>query len=239
MSKEEKLPKSTAFIRDLKSLENRIIVANRSKSSVRSYCRALQRLHDFHKVLPSTLQIDQVIDFLVYLQEDQKLNWRTIKLYVAGLRYYYQEIVGDVDIAHQIPYPKEKPRFIFSMVKDKLYNRDWVVYAKETFGGPEQVMEYLGRYTHKIAIANHRIIKVSNTHVYFKYLNRDKNKTEIQKVTGEKFIKLFLQHVLPKRFIKIRHYEFLSTRSKQVDLSKISAALKVSQVKQKQDLTTR
>jgi hypothetical protein len=127
----------------------------------------------------------------------------------------------------------------FYKTKGILYNRDWVVYAKESFGGPEQVMEYLGRYTHKIAISNHRIVKVSDTHVSFNYLNRSTNTVEIRKVTGAEFIQLFLQHVLPKRFIKIRHYGFLSTRSKKVDLAKIRKALKVENPPVKEDLSTR
>ena len=127
----------------------------------------------------------------------------------------------------------------FYKTKGILYNRDWVVYAKESFRGPDQVMEYLGRYTHKIAISNHRIVKVSNTHVWFKYQNR-KAKTEgIRKVTGVKFIQLFLQHVLPKRFIKIRHYGFLSTRSKKADLAKIRKALKVDNPPVKEELSAR
>ena len=127
----------------------------------------------------------------------------------------------------------------FYKTKGILYNRDWVVYAKESFGGPDQVMEYLGRYTHKIAISNHGIVKVSNTHVWFKYQNR-RTKTEgIRKVTGVKFIQLFLQHVLPKRYIKIRHVGFLSTRSKKADLAKIRKALKVDNPPVKEDLSAR
>ena len=127
----------------------------------------------------------------------------------------------------------------FYKTKGILYNRDWVVYAKESFGGPEQVMEYLGRYTHKIALSNHRIVKVSDTHVSFNYLNRSTNTVEIRKVTGAEFIQLFLQHVLPKRFIKIRHYGFLSTRSKKVDLAKIRKALKVEKPPVKELLSAR
>lgn len=115
----------------------------------------------------------------------------------------------------------------FYKTKNILYKKKWVVYAKESFGGPKQVMEYLGRYTHKIAISNHRIIKVTKTQVTFSYLDRKKNKKSCKTVTGKAFVLLFLQHVLPKRFVKIRHYGFLSTRSKKLDLEKIRKALEV------------
>jgi len=127
----------------------------------------------------------------------------------------------------------------FYKTKNALYTKKWVVYAKESFGGPEQVMEYLGRYTHKIAISNHRIVKVTDTHVHFNFLNRKNNLVEQKIVTGEEFIVLFLQHVLPRRFIKIRHYGFLSTRSKKVDLVRIRSALQVDKDIVLRELTTR
>jgi hypothetical protein len=127
----------------------------------------------------------------------------------------------------------------FYKTKTMLYDKDWVVYAKESFGGPMQVMEYLGRYTHKIAISNHRITKVTDTHVHFNYLDRSKNTLEQRIVTGERFVLLFLQHVLPRRFIKIRHYGFLSTRSKKVDLAEIRKSLNVLEVQSKEEFTVR
>lgn len=127
----------------------------------------------------------------------------------------------------------------FYTTKRKLYNSNWVVYAKEAFGGPEQVMEYLGRYTHKIAISNYRIKKITSTHVSFTYLDRRTNTMKLKRVTGQEFIRLFLQHVLPKRFVKIRHYGFLSTRSKLVDLHKIRQVLDVPQAQEKVKLSSR
>ena len=127
----------------------------------------------------------------------------------------------------------------FYSTKSKLYDGKWVVYAKEAFGGPKQVLEYLGRYTHRIAISNYRIEKVDATHVTFRYLDRKNNKTKYRRVKGEDFIALFLQHVLPKRFVKIRHYGFLSSRNKKVDLQRIRKALGATQASEKQKLTTR
>jgi hypothetical protein len=127
----------------------------------------------------------------------------------------------------------------FYKTKQQLYLKKWVVYAKASFGGAEQVLEYLGRYTHRIAISNYRILKVTRTHVSFSYLDRKKKTTETQRVTGVEFVLRFLQHVLPKGFTKIRHYGFLSSRSKGVDLPRIRKALKVKAPAPKKKLSSR
>jgi hypothetical protein len=93
----------------------------------------------------------------------------------------------------------------------KAWDKDWIVYAKKPFAGPEQVLSYLGRYTHKIAIANHRIKAVENDRVSFTYKDRDDgNKTKTMTIAATEFIRRFLLHVLPHRFMKIRYYGFLA-----------------------------
>ena len=92
----------------LKKFTQRLVVANRSAQTVKSYMRAIEFLMDFHDGAPSGLEIDQVIDYLHYLKEEKELKWRTLKIYVAGLRWYYQEIQLDEELAAQIPYPKEE-----------------------------------------------------------------------------------------------------------------------------------
>jgi hypothetical protein len=110
----------------------------------------------------------------------------------------------------------------FYNLKENLYNKEWIVYSKESFKNHKSVFEYLGRYTHKVAISNTRIINVSKTHVSFEYTDRSDNyKKKIRTVKGVKFMKLFLQHVLPARFIKIRSYGFLSSRNKTDILKKL------------------
>jgi integrase/recombinase XerD len=106
--------------RELELLSKRMAVANRSSSSIKSYCRSVNRLYEFHKVSPRELEIDQVIDFLYNLQHDNQLHSHTIKLHVAGLRYYYQEMVGSVDFAQQIPYPKNKPSLPIVLSREEL-----------------------------------------------------------------------------------------------------------------------
>lgn len=89
--------------------------------------------------------------------------------------------------------------------------RAWIVYAKKPFAGPEQVLEYLGRYTHRIAISNHRIKAIGDGSVTFAYKDRrNGNDTARLTLDAEEFIRRFLLHVLPFRFMKIRYYGFLA-----------------------------
>jgi integrase/recombinase XerD len=93
----------------LQSYERRLRVANRSEQTIRNYVRGVRALMEFHDTLPHELEIDQVIDFLNDLQTEKERNWRTIKIYVAALRWYYQHMADQVELAMKIPYPKEKP----------------------------------------------------------------------------------------------------------------------------------
>ncbi len=94
-----------------------------------------------------------------------------------------------------------------------LFREDWVVYAKPPFGGPEHVLQYLARYTHRVAISNHRIIAVNDTHVSFRWKDyAHHNKRRTLTLTHEEFLHRFLQHVLPKGFPRIRYFGFLANR---------------------------
>src|SRR5215475_6114760 len=92
-----------------------------------------------------------------------------------------------------------------------LFRQDCVVYAKPAFGGPEQVLRYLGRYTHRVAISNHRLIAFDGNSVTFRW--RDYAHGSVQRtmtVSAEEFIRRFLMHVFPKRFVRIRHFGFMA-----------------------------
>ncbi len=108
----------------------------------------------------------------------------------------------------------------------KLYKHKWVVYAKRPFGGPKQVIEYLGRYTHKIAISNHRIKNISNDKVSFTYKDYRQNaKKKTMRLTQKEFIRRFSLHILPKGFVRIRHYGILSSYWKREKLKELQATL--------------
>jgi hypothetical protein len=105
-----------------------------------------------------------------------------------------------------------------------LFREDWVVYAKRPFGGPEHVLQYLARYTHRVAISNHRIVDVNDTHVAFRwkdYAHHSKRRT--MSLTQEEFLRRFLQHVLPKGFPRIRYFGFLANRRRVESLSRCRA----------------
>jgi putative transposase/transposase-like zinc-binding protein len=100
-----------------------------------------------------------------------------------------------------------------------LYAKDWVVYAKPPFGGPEQVLKYLARYTHRVALSNHRLLKLQDGKVTFRYRDyADAGKEKFLTLSAEEFLRRFVQHVLPKGFMKIRHYGLLASRQRQARL---------------------
>jgi hypothetical protein len=101
----------------------------------------------------------------------------------------------------------------------KMYKKKWYVYAKRTFNGPEAVIEYLGRYTHRVCISDYRIESVTDKEVTFKYRdNKDYGKEKTEVLSGEDFIRRFLWHTLPPGFMKIRYIGILSNRNKSTKL---------------------
>ncbi len=116
----------------------------------------------------------------------------------------------------------------YKKVKNDLYKNEWVVFNKKAFGGPKQVLSYLGNYTHKICISNYRIINVDNQYVTFKYQDRKNKITKTKKIPGTTFIRLFAQHILPKGFVKIRHIGYLASRCKKKALSQARQSLNLN-----------
>ncbi|NJK94348.1 MAG: IS91 family transposase [Bacteroidales bacterium] len=115
---------------------------------------------------------------------------------------------------------------ITKFVPRDLIKTPWVVYAKQAFGSAESVVEYLGRYTHRVAISNARILKVADTHVTFRWTNRKKDyAAEIQTIPGVEFLERFLDHIVPAGFRRIRHLGFLCPRNKKDALEKIRLQL--------------
>jgi hypothetical protein len=99
--------------------------------------------------------------------------------------------------------------------------KDWVVYSKAPFAGPRKLLNYLGRYTHRIAISNHRILSSENGQVRFHYRDRcDGDRCKIESLPAEEFLRRFLQHVLPSGFLRIRHYGLLANCVKRKNLAR-------------------
>jgi len=133
---------------------------------------------------------------------------------------------GKLDFPGKIA-PLKGKRAFNRLLKD-LYEKDWVVYCKSPFSNAEKVMEYLGRYTHRVAISNNRLVKLEGGQVTFRYRDRNDNDTvKLMSVDASEFIRRFLLHILPDGFMKTRHYGLLSNRSRKSKLNQCKKLLGV------------
>ena len=131
--------------------------------------------------------------------------------FVAGLRQALAK--GELGF-HGTLKPLARPK-VFSSFLRQLFRQDWVVYSKRPFGGPQHALRYLGRYTHRVAISNHRLVSLVDDKVTFRWRDSaHKNKQRLLSLPVEEFLRRFLLHVLPKGFVRIRHFGFLSTRKR-------------------------
>jgi len=130
-------------------------------------------------------------------------------------KYYRQNLLKFYGNAQEYQHPK-----FFRHLLNQCYAQDWYTYTKETFSGPLAVVKYLGRYTHRIAISNNRIVSMDEHTVTITVKDR-KCTNQIRTLTleGVEFIRRFLMHVLPKGFVKIRHYGLLANRNRKTKLA--------------------
>jgi len=112
------------------------------------------------------------------------------------------------------------PESFFKLIDD-LFRTEWVVYLKEAFRSSDSVIEYLARYTHRIAISNYRILKVEDDQVFFSYKDyKENNRKKVMSLPALDFIALFMRHIVPSRFIRIRYYGLMANRNKKINLEK-------------------
>ncbi len=101
--------------------------------------------------------------------------------------------------------------YSFKQFYNNLYKENWYIYAKPPFSGPDTVIKYFSRYTHRVAISNNRLVSINDDKISFKYKDyKDDAKTKIMTLSSESFLQRFLWHILPKGFRKIRYYGILS-----------------------------
>lgn len=159
--------------------------------------------------------------------QDQGLTWKATKAtylfpvralstvfrakYLDGLKgLYADKALRFVGATSELETPKSFETFV-KQRRQKM----WVVYAKPPFGGPEQTLSYLGRYTHRVAMSNHRLRDIQGERIHFTFRNRKQgDRMEIAKLEAHTFIKRFLMHVLPSGFVRIRHCGLLANRCK-------------------------
>lgn len=124
----------------------------------------------------------------------------------------------------------------FNIFINKLYEKDWICYCKEPFKSAKHVIDYLGKYTHRVAISNYRIIKVENGQVTFKYKDyKQNNEIKLMTLTIKEFIRRFLLHILPYKFMKIRYYGLLGSRNKAKKLLKCKILTRTKIIKDKKE----
>ena len=117
---------------------------------------------------------------------------------------------------------KPEPKFLRTLLAQPrtfaawlrpLFRKDWVVYSKPPFGGPEYVHQYLGRYTHRVAISNHRLLSFAEGKVTFRWRDSaHNNELKLMTLSLDEFLRRFLLHLLPKGFVRIRNFGFLANR---------------------------
>lgn len=151
-------------------------------------------------------------------------------LFVDALRTAYEQ--GELEFHGQLE-QLSKPK-MFNRLLRKLSDMEWVVYAKRPFGGPEQVVDYLGRYTHRVAISNHRLLKLEDNKVSFRWKNYRRSKDGAGNIMGtmtleaNEFIRRFLLHVLPRGFVRIRRFGILANRKRAARLARCRGLLQAT-----------
>ena len=150
------------------------------------------------------------------------------RLYLEGLREAYEQnkllFFGDC-----LPIEEEKPFLVWLNSQRKM---DWYVYAKRPFAGPQAVLAYLSRYTHRVAIANSRLVAMDKQTVSFKWKNyrvKEQNRQRTMTLTHDEFIRRFLTHVLPSGFHRIRHYGLTANTGRKKSLGKARQLLNVNE----------
>ena len=152
--------------------------------------------------------------------------------FLDGLKKLYE--AGELKFPGQIEKLKESSAF--KRFLTNLYHQEWVVDCRPPLKNPEKVMDYLGRYTHRVALSNDRLVKLEGNQVTFRWRDSaDNNKIKLLPLEAFEFIRRFLLHVLPDQFVKIRYYGILSHRSRKGKLLRCKKLLGVSTREQSKD----
>jgi len=150
------------------------------------------------------------------------------RLFRGKLLAYLKEAYEKARLAFPGKIASLKEKKVFNALLNDLYEKEWVVYCKPPFQSPQTVMDYLARYTHRVAISNDRLVKLKDGKITFRYRDRNHNdQIRLMTLDASEFIRRFLLHILPDGFVKIRHYGILSTRNRKTKLVQCKALLGV------------
>jgi hypothetical protein len=157
---------------------------------------------------------------------------------VAAMRkiykgYFMQQLKAAIEDG-ELPLPPNFPKGKnYKDWKNLLYKKEWVVYTKKPFAGVKHVVNYLARYSHRVALTNHRIKKIENGQVIFQYKDyKDGAKKKLMTLAGREFLRRFCLHILPRGFRKVRQYGFLSnaSKAKSLELARVALGEKVKRL---------
>jgi hypothetical protein len=145
--------------------------------------------------------------------------------FIAGLKQAYAQ--GKLEFHGQLQSLGSARQF--EQLLHRAVRSDWVVYAKRPFGGPRQVLKYLARYTHRVAISNQRLLRLEDGRVTFRYKDyADGQQARTMILDATEFLRRFLLHVLPRGFVRIRHYGLLANRDRHANLNRCRKLLGVA-----------
>lgn len=168
----------------------------------------------------------------------EHLNWRSLKR-TAGQFLFPVKAMSEV---YRAVFIKEMNRLVaakaltltteqqdvYPELVRQLWKQPWVVYAKKPFGGPQQVVNYLAAYTHKVALTNQRLLSCSSEgEVVLRYKNYRNGQQQTMSLSAKELIRRFEQHILPRGFTKIRSYGYLANRGRQTNLKAVTTVLKI------------
>ena len=149
--------------------------------------------------------------------------------FLAGLKEAYH--AGQLTLAGSVAKLAEPQAFRRWL--DALYRQDWVVYAKRPWGGAKQVFRYLGRYSHRVAVSNSRLLALEDGQVSFRWKDyADDHRIKVMRLPADEFLRRFLLHVLPKRFVRIRHYGLFAGRNVSTQLARCQQLLGMPAIEQ-------
>jgi hypothetical protein len=190
--------------------------------------KLLDHIH-LHCLIPAgVLSVDD--SCWIHAKEDWLFSIKALsKVFRGKFIDYLKESYKDGKLI--FPRPVSHLEKEFSKLINQLWKKKWYVYSKESFDKPEYILDYLGRYTHRVAIDNHRIGSIDNNQVTFWYKDRaNGGKRKSINVTGEEFIRRFLLHVLPQSFMRIRYYGFMANRCRKKKLDVCKTLLEINSI---------
>jgi hypothetical protein len=219
-------------------MEQDLVVRGLSVNTQRAYLYVVSDLTRYHRRSPDALGDREVQRYVRHLIEERRLAWGSLRAMVSGLRFFYWTTLDASAFERHRLEANADPRRArqgtqgslhaalageqsWSAWLQQLRTKDWVVYAKAPFGGPQRVLKYLSRYTHRSAIANHRLVTIEDGIVRFRWRDyAHHNQVKVMALPADEFLRRFLLHVVPSGFMRIRHFGLLANRHRAVKLAR-------------------